>query len=118
MTIQGYLTETRFSEASLPGELIFLSGQVPDNHNGNGNRHEQTENVLAQIDHTLNTLGTNKARLPDATIFLKDFADYDSMNEVWDKGLPKGYAPCRTCVQAHLAKPEWRLGIKIIAAKI
>ena len=116
MTIQRYLTETRFSEAALLGELIFLSGQVPTN--GHGNIQEQTENILAQIEQTLNTLGSDKAHLLDATIFLKDFADYDGMNAVWDNWLPKGHAPCRACVQAHLVKPEWRLEIKIIAAKI
>ncbi|WP_434777012.1 RidA family protein [Neisseria sp. Ec49-e6-T10] len=113
MTIKRHLTETRFSEAVISSDLIFLSGQVPTNIHDD--IKAQTANVLAQIDTLLHDLGSDKTRLIDATIFLKDFIDYDEMNEVWDRWLPEGYAPCRACVQANLAKPEWKLEIKIIA---
>ena len=116
MTIQRYLPESRFSEATVTGALIFLSGQVPTNIHGD--IREQTENILTQIEHILANLGSDKAHLVDATIYIKDFSDYDIMNEVWESWLPQGTAPCRACVQAHLAKPEWRLEIKVIATKI
>ena len=50
------------------------------------------------------------------TIYLRDMADYDAMNAVWDNWVPEGMAPVRACVQARLANPEMRIEVVVIAA--
>jgi len=35
---------------------------------------------------------------------------------VWEAWLPAGHAPPRATVQAHLAKPEWRVEMVVTAA--
>jgi enamine deaminase RidA (YjgF/YER057c/UK114 family) len=56
-------------------------------------------------------------KIVDVTIFLADIADYDAMNLAWDAWVPAGHAPARATVQAILAKPEWKVEIKLVAAR-
>ena len=55
----------------------------------------QTEEVLAGIDAILETHGTDKTRLLQAQIWLKDIRDREAMNALWSAWLPDGGAPAR-----------------------
>lgn len=77
----------------------------------------QTEQVLAQIDELLEIHGTDKTRLLQAHIWLKDISDRDAMNKVWSAWLPEGGAPARACVQAVLANPDYLVEIMIAACR-
>jgi len=77
----------------------------------------QTADVLAQIDHLLETHGTDKTRLLQALIWVRNIRDRDAMNEVWTPWLPKGGAPARACVQAELANPTILVEIMVTACK-
>ena len=50
-------------------------------------------------------------------IFLRDLADYDGMNRVWDAWVAPGFAPPRATVQAALARPNWRVEMVVTAAQ-
>lgn len=77
----------------------------------------QTTEVLAGIDAILETHGTDKTRLLQAQIWLKDIRDRDAMNAVWSAWLPKGGAPARACVQAHMADPRHLVEIMVTTCK-
>jgi len=77
----------------------------------------QTEEVLAQIDALLETHGTDKTRLLQAQIWLKDIRDRETMNAVWSAWLPEGGAPARACVQASLADPRHLVEIMLTVCK-
>ena len=77
----------------------------------------QTADVLAQIDHLLEEHGTDKTRLLQALIWVKNIRDRDGMNEVWTPWLPKNEAPARACVQAELANPSILVEIMVTACK-
>lgn len=115
MTIYRHLPAARYSEAVVAQGLIFLAGQVPENTAVGAT--EQTADVLAQIDKLLADLGTDKSKIVDATIFLADMADYDAMNLAWDAWVPAGHAPARATVEARLAKPEWKVEIKLVVSR-
>ena len=68
----------------------------------------QTADVLAQIDAMLEHHGTDKTRLLQAQIWVKDIRDRDAMNVVWSAWLPEGGAPARACVEANMADPRLR----------
>ena len=38
------------------------------------------------------------------------------MNSAWDAWVVPGHPPVRACVQARLAKPEWKVEIMVTAA--
>jgi enamine deaminase RidA (YjgF/YER057c/UK114 family) len=77
----------------------------------------QTEEVLAQIDEILETHGTDKTRLLQAQIWLKDIRDRDAMNSVWSAWLPEHGAPARACVQANMADPRHLVEIMVTTCK-
>ncbi len=77
----------------------------------------QTADVLAQIDALLEEHGTDKTRLLQALIWVRNIRDRDAMNEVWTPWLPKGGAPTRACVQAELANPSILVEIMVTACK-
>lgn len=77
----------------------------------------QTADVLEQIDQVLETHGTDKTRLLQAQIWVKDIRDREAMNEIWSAWLPRDGAPVRACVQADLADPRLLVEIMITACK-
>ncbi len=77
----------------------------------------QTKECLASIDTILETHGTDKTRLLQAQIWVKDIRDRDAMNAVWSAWLPEGGAPARACVQANMADPRHLVEIMVVACK-
>jgi enamine deaminase RidA (YjgF/YER057c/UK114 family) len=77
----------------------------------------QTAEVLAQIDEILETHGTDKTRLLQAQIWLKDIRDRAAMNELWSAWLPEGGAPARACVEASMADPRNLVEIMVTVCK-
>jgi enamine deaminase RidA (YjgF/YER057c/UK114 family) len=77
----------------------------------------QTAEVLTQIDDLLERHGTDKTRLLQAQIWVKDIRDREPLNEVWVAWLPTDGAPARACVQADLADPRLLVEIMVTACK-
>lgn len=77
----------------------------------------QTREVLAEIDAILEQHGTDKTRLLQAQIWLKDIRDRDAMNAVWTEWLPQGGAPARACVEANMADPRILVEIMVTTCK-
>ena len=98
----------RLSEAVVANGFVFLSGMVPEV--ASDNVTVQTADVLCQIDSC-----SDKAHILEATIFLADMDDYAGMNAAWDAWIDTQNTPARACVEAKLAKPEWRVEIKVSA---
>lgn len=77
----------------------------------------QVRDVLAQLDAVLEEYGTDKTRLLQAQVWLKNLADRPVLNEIWTAWLPEGGAPARALVQAELADPRWLVEIMVVACK-
>jgi enamine deaminase RidA (YjgF/YER057c/UK114 family) len=73
--------------------------------------------VLARIDELLEIHGTDKTRLLQAHIWLKNIADREAMNQVWSAWLPEAGAPARACVEAVLAHPDYLVEIMVTACR-
>ena len=97
------------------GGLVFLCGQT-----SSGTKLEsiedQTRHVLANIDALLAEAGTDKTRLLQAIIHLREMGDFAGMNRAWEAWMEPGAAPARTTVQAALAFPALRVEITVVAA--
>lgn len=77
----------------------------------------QTQEILDQIDAILETHGTDKTRLLQAQIWVKDIRDRDAMNKVWVEWLGDAGRPARACVQANMADPRHLVEIMVTACK-
>lgn len=113
MNIQRFGTTRRFSDAVVHNGTAYIV-EVPSNLDAGITA--QTENLLASVERLLQQVGSDKAKILQATIYLADMQDYDAMNLVWDAWLPEGSAPVRACVEARLANPQYRVEIVLTAA--
>lgn len=113
MSIERHGTTRRYSDVVTHGNTVYLV-EVPDTLSAD--IAVQTREVLAAVEKRLLLAGSSKSRLLMTTIYLRDMADYDGMNAVWDNWVPEGTAPVRACVQARLANPEMRVEVVVIAA--
>ncbi|MFR0653491.1 RidA family protein [Pantoea sp. SIMBA_079] len=112
MSITRIDPEHRMSEAVIHDNTIYYTS-VPENLDAEA----QTANALAVIDRILARAGSDKSNILDATIFLVDKADFAAMNRAWDAWVSPGNAPVRCTVQAGLMNPQYKVEIKIIAAR-
>ena len=113
MSIERHGTTRRYSDVVTHGNTVYLV-EVPDTLSADIT--VQAREVLAAVDKRLLQAGSSKSRLLMTTIYLRDMADYDGMNAVWDNWVPEGTAPVRACVQARLANPEMRVEVVVVAA--
>ena len=95
--------------------FVFTQGVVADDPSQDVTG--QTRQILDGIDTILETHGTDKTRLLQAQIWLKDIGDRAAMNQVWSAWLPRDGAPVRACVQAELADPRYLVEIMVTACK-
>ena len=104
----------RLSELAIHNGTVYLAGQIAQD--ASQDIEGQTHQVLAAIDTLLSKAGTDKSKILMVQIFLKDLADFERMNRIWDTWVVPGHTPCRATVQAALAREEWKLEMVVTAA--
>ena len=66
------------------GPLIFLSGQLPFNSDGqtiDGDIGQQTIQTLQNLERVLTSLGLNRLHIVKATVWLRPGADFVAFNQ-------------------------------------
>lgn len=114
-----YPREWGFSQAVRVGDLIFLSGAIPTDPDGNllfeGDIRGQTRQTFENMKAVLAAAGLTLEDLIEMTSYHTDIADLDTMNEVKAEYL-KTNLPAWTAVGVTgLALPGQMLEIKAIA---
>ncbi len=115
MELQRLHVGPRLSEAAIFNKVVYLAGQVPDDVNLD--LKGQTAQVLAHIERLLLEAGSDKSRILNCQIFIKDIGQIALMNEVWDAWVVPGQTPPRATVQALLANTDWLVEIVVTAAQ-
>lgn len=115
MTIQRINPETRFSQAVVHGDTIYLRGHTGSDPSA-GVR-EQTRDILEQFDAVLAAAGSNRSRLLSVNVWLVDISTFDEMNAAWEAWVDPDNLPARATVQARLASDDWKVEIAAIAAR-
>jgi enamine deaminase RidA (YjgF/YER057c/UK114 family) len=106
-------TSRRMSEIVIHGDTIYLAGQVGETSQGIA---AQTAETLAHIDRLLIEAGSSREHILQVIIWLKDIADFDGMNSVYDAWVPEGYAPVRATSETKLADSSLLVEIIVTAA--
>ena len=114
MTIERLDNGPRFSRALTYNGTLYTAGFTADNLDGG--TEAQTREILGKIDRYLAQAGTDKSRLLTTQIWLRDIADFEQMNKVWDAWIDKSGMPVRATVEARLAGDRYRVEIMVTAA--
>jgi enamine deaminase RidA (YjgF/YER057c/UK114 family) len=114
MDIRRHGTTARWSEACVAGGLVFLSGQLADDPAAGFD--EQLAQTFAAIERALALAGSDKSRLLQVTIYVKDLACMPRLNAAWDAWLPPGTAPGRTTVRADMVDERCLVEMSVVAA--
>ncbi len=107
-----------FSAGTKAGDTVYVSGTLALGEGGAvlhpGDCEAQTRHVLEVIKTTLEAAGAKLSDVAFNHIFLKDWADYPVMNEVYAEYFP-GAKPARYCIQCGLVKPGCLVEIASVA---
>lgn len=91
-----------YSQAIQAGSLVFLSGQIPLLPNGELVVSDDIKIVIRQIFHNLQAVaraaGGDFDQIVKLTVYLIDFADFASLNDVMKEFFTEPY-PARAVVQ-------------------
>ncbi len=104
----------RLSEVAVSNGVVYLAGQVAQDPKADIS--DQTRSVLAAIDRLLGEANSDKSKLLQTTIFIKDMKDFAAMNAVWEKWVVPGQTPPRATVQAAMASPDYLVEIMVVAS--
>jgi 2-iminobutanoate/2-iminopropanoate deaminase len=99
------------------GQFLFLSGQVPTEQDGSipAGIAAQTQLVLTKLKELLIQAGFGLGDVVKTTVFLRDMADFDGMNDVYRTFFSVN-PPARSCVKASVAI-DAKIEIEAIAMK-
>ena len=107
-----------FVPATQANNIVYVSGTLAFDENNNvvhvGDAAAQTQHILETIKRVIETAGGNMSDVTFNHVFVKDWADYAAINEVYAEYFP-GEKPARYCVQVGLVKPEALVEIASIA---
>ncbi|MBB4581626.1 enamine deaminase RidA (YjgF/YER057c/UK114 family) [Rhizobium aethiopicum] len=104
----------RMSRVVSHNGVAYLSGLTADDVSQDVTG--QTRQVLAKAEMKLAAAGTDKSRLLTTTIWLRDIADFEKMNAVWEDWIDRANPPTRATAQCHLAAPNILVEIIFTAA--
>jgi 2-iminobutanoate/2-iminopropanoate deaminase len=110
-----------YSQAIRTGNLVFTAGQIAldpaTQHVVSSGIAEQTTRVLENLKAILEAAGSSLGQVVKATVFLKDFNDFATMNGVYDEYLaPEGVAPpARTTVEVSRLPKDVLIEIELVA---
>ena len=115
MTVTRHDTSSILSQAVEHGNTVYLAGIVAKDLNKDVKG--QTKEILDDIDRLLAKCGSSKSKVLQAHIWVTDIRNRAPMNEVWTAWVDPKNLPARACVEAKLARPQYKVEIGIIAAR-
>lgn len=106
-----------YSQAIQVGNLLFTSGQIPLNLEGNvveGGIEEQTRQVFANLQAVLAEAGCQFSDVVKATVFMKDMNDFAAMNAIYGEVFG-AHKPARSAVEVARLPRDVFVEIEVIA---
>ncbi|WP_374254463.1 pyrimidine utilization protein C [Acinetobacter brisouii] len=104
--------------ATEANNIVYVSGTLPLDANNDvvhvGDAAAQTRYVLETIQKVIATAGGSMDDVTFNSIFIKDWADYAAINQVYAEFFPND-KPARYCIQCGLVKAEALVEIASVA---
>ncbi|KAF8462548.1 Endoribonuclease L-PSP/chorismate mutase-like protein [Kalaharituber pfeilii] len=107
-----------YSQAIKAAGLVFVSGQIPADSQGNiieGEIEVCTEQCLKNLSEVLAAAGTDITKVVKTTVFLADMSDFARVNAIYSKWFSAKPQPARSCVAVKTLPKGVRVEIECIA---
>jgi len=115
---RGLTASPAFSPGVQVGELLYISGQVAQDHQGNpvglGDCAAQTAQVFSRIKTIVEAAGTTMRDVVKITAFLTNVADYPAYNRVRSQTFPQSPPASSTVIVAALVRPEFLVEVEAV----
>ncbi len=105
-----------YSQAVLVNNILYTSGQIPLNLEGNiegTNIAEQTEQVMKNLKAVLEEAGTSFENAIKTTCFLSDMSNFEGFNNVYSKYFTSN--PARSCIAVKELPKQVLVEVEVIA---
>lgn len=106
-----------YSVAVNYGNLIFTSGQIPLDRQGNivgADIKTQTRQTIENLKNILEENGSSIDKVIKTTVYLKDITEFAGMNEVYNEYFEDS-APARSTLEAARLPKDVKIEMDIIA---
>lgn len=105
-----------YSHAMVVNNLVFTSGQIPLDTEGNivsDDVKEQTKQVLDNLSVVLEEAGSDLNSVVKATIFISDMNEFQQINEVYGSYFSE-HQPARSCVEVLRLPKDVKVEIEVV----
>ena len=109
-----------YSAGVAAGGLVFVSGQIPTDPEGNlpeGIQNQARQSIL-NVQAVLEAGGSDLQHVVKTTVFLKNMDDFAAVNEVYAEYFNGAVLPARSCVQAAKLPKDMPLEIEAIGVVV
>lgn len=105
-----------YSHAMVVNNLVFTSGQIPLDTEGNivsSDVKEQTKQVLENLSVVLEEAGSDLNSVVKATIFISDMNEFQQINEIYGSYFNE-HQPARSCVEVSRLPKDVKVEIELV----
>ncbi|WP_053036356.1 RidA family protein [Staphylococcus haemolyticus] len=105
-----------YSHAMVVNNLVFTSGQIPLDTEGNivsDDVKEQTKQVLDNLSVVLEEASSDLNSVVKATIFISDMNEFQQINEVYGSYFSE-HQPARSCVEVARLPKDVKVEIEVV----
>ncbi len=115
---QGLSANPAFAPGVQIGELLFISGQVAQDNEGNlvgpGDGEAQTRHIMSRIQTIAEAAGASMRDVVKITTFLTDLAVYPAFSRVRAETFPNSPPASSTVIVVGLVRPEFLVEVEAI----
>lgn len=105
---------------AVSGTMVFLAGQIALDPQtgaivGTEDVVAQTKQVMSNIAAILQEAGADWSNVVKTSVFLKDLADFATVNQIYAQYFDEATAPARACVEVSRLPKDVLVEIECIA---
>lgn len=115
---EGLSANPAFSPGMQVGDLLFVSGQVAQDSQGDpmgiNDCETQTRQIMSRIQSIIEAAGGSISDVVKITTFLTDISNYPAFSKVRSETFPQNPPASSTVVVAALVRPEFLVEVEAI----
>ena len=112
--MERFIGNGRYHEAIIHNGVLHLSGQTATE--AGNDIIGQSVATLRKVEDLLKRLGSDRAHILHADVYLREQEDVAAFNAVWEQWVEKGKEPTRACMVTRLGRTPILVEVVVVAA--